>query len=133
MFSKAQWTVATTSCPVGCAEAMRDFLKAQTGRAVRLAPDRVDAPFLDACEGTLRWESSTSTFAELAGELAKANPSDQGVLKPADLGLPEGAPLHRAVAWCAAGGSDLPVARLLSVEPGRIVMLFEQQSLIELR
>ena len=55
------------------------------------------------------------------------------MLKAADLGLPEGATLHRAVAWCAAGGYDVPVARLLSIEPDRIVVLFEQQSLIELR
>jgi hypothetical protein len=132
-FAKATWQVASTSCPIGCADAMRDFLKAQTGRSVRLAPDRIDAPFLDSCSGTLRWVATTSTFPELASELSKANPLDNGVLKAADLGLPEGATLHRAVAWCAAGGFDLPVARLLSIEPDRIVMLFEQQSLIELR
>jgi hypothetical protein len=132
-FAKATWQVASTSCPVGCAEAMRDFLKAQTGRAVRLAADRIDAPFLDTCDGTLRWVASTSTFPELASELSKSNPLDNGVLKAADLGLPEGATLHRAVAYCAAGGFDLPVARLLSIEPDRIVVLFEQQSLIELR
>ena len=133
LFAKSQWTVASTSCPVGCADAMRDFLKAQTGRSVRLAPDHVDAPFLDNCDGTLRWVPSTTTFAELASELAKAHPLDEGVLKAADLGLPEGATLHRAVAYCVAGGYDLPVARLLSIENDRILILFEQQSLIELR
>jgi hypothetical protein len=133
LFAKSAWTVASTSCPVGCADAMRDFLKAQTGRPVRLAPDRIDAPFLDACSGTLRWVASTSTVSELASELAKTNPLDNGVLKAADLGLPEGATLHRAVAYCTDGGFDLPVARLLSIEPDRILMLFEQQSLIELR
>jgi len=133
LFAKPGWTVASTSCPVGCADAMRDFLKAQTGRSVRLASDRIDAPFLDSCDGTLRWVASTSTFPELASELSKTNPLDNGVLKAADLGLPEGATLHRAVAYCAAGGFDVPVARLLSIEPDRIVVLFEQQSLIELR
>ena len=133
LFAKTTWMVASTSCPVGCADAMRDFLKAQTGRSVRLASDRIDAPFLDSCDGTLRWVASTSTFPELARELSKTNPLDNGVLKAADLGLPDGATLHRAVAWCASGGFDLPVARLLSIEPDRIVMLFEQQSLIELR
>ena len=133
LFAKSAWTVASTTCPVGCADAMRDFLKAQTGRSVRLAPDRIDAPFLDSCEGTLRWVASTSTVPELAAELARTHPLDTGTLKAADLGVREGATLHRAVAWCAAGGSDLPVARLLSIEPDRIVMLFEQQSLIELR
>ena len=133
LFAKPTWTVASTSCPVGCADAMRDFLKAQTGRSVRLAPDRVEAPFLDACDGTLRWVASTSTLAELAGELARTLPQAAPTLKAADLGVPEGATLRRAVAWCASGGFDLPVARLLSIEPDRIVMLFEQQSLIELR
>jgi hypothetical protein len=133
LFAKSQWTVAATSCPVGCADAMRDFLKAQTGRSVRLAADRVEAPFLDTCDGSIRWVPSTSTFTELAGELAKAHPLDSGVLKAADLGLPEGATLHRAVAYCVAGGYDLPVARLLSIENDRILILFEQQSLIELR
>ncbi len=133
LFAKPAWTVASTSCPVGCADAMRDFLKAQTGRSVRLDAEHIDAPFLDTCNGTLRWVASTSTFRELASELAKTNPLDNGVLKAADLGLPEGATLHRAVAYCAAGGFDIPVARLLSIEPDRIVVLFEQQSLIELR
>jgi hypothetical protein len=133
LFAKSQWTVAATSCPVGCADAMRDFLKAQTGRGVRLAADRVEAPFFDTCDGSIRWVPSTSTFAELAGELAKSHPLDNGVLRAADLGLPEGATLHRAVAYCVAGGYDLPLARLLSIENDRIVILFEQQSLIELR
>ena len=133
LFAKSAWTVASTSCPIGCADAMRDFLKAQTGRPVRLSPDRVDAPFLDACDGILRWVASTSTVPELASELARTHPLDTGTLKATDLGVPAGATLHRAVAYCAAGGSDLPVARLLSIEPDRILILFEQQSLIELR
>jgi hypothetical protein len=133
LFAKSQWTVVSTSCPVGCAEAMRQFLQAQTGHTVQLGANRFEAPFLDPCDGNLRWVPSTVTFPQLVDELARTNPLDGGTLKPADVGLPEGAPLHRAVAYCASGGFDLPFARLLSIEPDRIVVLFEQQSLIVLR
>jgi hypothetical protein len=132
LFAKSQWTVASTSCPIGCGDAMRDFLKAQMGHAVRLSATTFEAPFLDPCEGNIRWVPSTSTFAELAAELARST-LDGSTIKAADLGVAEGATLHRAVAYCASGGFDLPFARLLSIEPDRIVVLFEQQSLIVLR
>jgi hypothetical protein len=133
LFAKAQWTVAATSCPLGCADAMRDFLRAQTGRAVRLAADRVDAPFLDACSGNVHWIASTDTLADLADELSRAHPPAPRPFTAAELGLRDGAPLRRAVAYCAADGADVPFARLLSIEPDRILILFEQQSVIELR
>jgi hypothetical protein len=133
LFAKAQWTVASTSCPLGCADAMRDFLRAQTGRSVRLAGDRVEAPFLDACAGNVHWIASTDTLAELGDELAKAHPPAPRPFTAAELGVRDGAALRRAVAYCAADGADVPFARLLSIEPDRILILFEQQSVIELR
>jgi hypothetical protein len=133
LFAKSQWKVASASCPLGCAEAMRDFLNAQTGRPVRLAADLVDAPFLDACPGNVRWVPSTDTLAGLGEELSRAHPPAPRPFTAAELGVHDGAPLRRAVAYCAADGAEVPVARLLSIEPDRILILFEQQSVIELR
>lgn len=129
-FSKTKWVVSGGYCPVGCPEAVSSFIKSQVGSEVTLSDGQLAAPFLDACEGSVHYRYQTMSADRLASELSQGQRKDKQFSRK-NLQL-ENPKVLTAVAFCNSGGSDSTMARFLSIEPGRIRILFEEQSVIEL-
>jgi hypothetical protein len=133
LFAKAQWTVARGWCPVGCSPATLAFVQGQAGQAVKLAATRMEAPFLDPCEGTVRFDDKPQTGAQVVAVVNQGLAPGHRRLAPADIGLSEQGTTRTAVALCRGPAGEMSMARLLSVEPDRVLVLFEEQSVLELR
>lgn len=130
--SPRDWQVAEIHCPLGCNAELRAFLRGQIAQAVTISTEPLQAPWLDACEGRVRWVQQRRAVAQLLQEL------NQGVggkarFKAEDLGLADGAQVVSAIAYCRSASSELTMARAPVWEAQRVLLLFEQQSLIELR
>ncbi|MBM7131845.1 hypothetical protein [Dyella mobilis] len=130
-FAKTRWVVADGYCPVGCAALVSDFIKAQVGTAVTLSNNQFSAPFLDPCSGTVHFQYATLETRQLASELSQGlSGKKQFTAENMRLASPR---VLTALALCNSDGSDSTMARILSIEPDRIRVLFEGWSIIELR
>ena len=132
-FAKPDWIVARAWCPIGCSEATQAQLKAQLGAVLHLAAGRLDARFVDACDGSVRYSVKTVAAAVVVGEVNEGLAPHQRRLAPADLGVAASAQVTTAWALCHGAGGDMNFAHLLLIAPDRVVLLSEEQSLIELR
>lgn len=110
-FSKHDWKIARVSCPAGCAEATMRFLRAQVGHSVNLSATSLDAPFLDKCEGTVRWELRDSASAAVIEELNRGIAPGAKRLSVADLETVQPGPIGNGVAMCGGRYGELPMAR----------------------
>ncbi|PTT79926.1 hypothetical protein DBR42_20430 [Pelomonas sp. HMWF004] len=134
LFAKTDWTVSAVSCPAGCSALTRDFLQKQLGQGVTLGGGRFAAPFVDRCAGSpVRFLPRQQPVSEVLAELRRAAPPSAQPLTPASLGVAGNAVLKTAIALCHAPGGDMSYLRLLAIEPERVLVLFEEQSVIELR
>jgi hypothetical protein len=133
LFAKAEWTVTAVSCPAGCSALTRDFLDKQLGQRVTLADGRFDAPFVDRCAGQLRYLPRLRSVGEVLAELRRAGPPSAKPLTPASLGVASNAQLNTANVLCREAAGEMSYQRLLAIEPARVLVLFEEQSVIELR
>lgn len=133
LFAKTEWTVSAVSCPAGCSALTRDFLQTLQGKRVTLTETRFDAPFVDACAGSVRYVARQQAVAEVLNELRRAAPPDARAITPASLGLASDAVLTTASVLCREASGEMSYQRLLSIEPARVQVLFEEQSVIELR
>ncbi len=131
-FPRENWTVSAWYCPLHCPEGIKAYLQARVGSKATLSNTKIDIPFLDHCDGETRVEFSWTSAGELARELERGRPPGQG-LTARDIRLPDDQALLRADAYCLSGGTKLPFARFLSVEADRLQLLFEEQSILELR
>jgi hypothetical protein len=129
-FAKAKWVVSGGYCPVGCAAPITDFIKSQVGSEVTLSNDQLSAPFLDKCEGTVHYEYQAMAADQLASELSQGlsankrfTPENMRIASPK---------VVTALAFCHSEGSDSTMARIISIEPHRVRILLEGQSIIEL-
>ena len=132
-FSKVDWAVARAWCPIGCSEATATFLKEQVGRAVHLGAARLEAPFLDACEGSVRFGLRSQSPEALVEEVDAALAPRARRMAVSDLGVPASESVHSAWALCHGAAGETTFARLLVIAPDRVLLLFEEQSLVELR
>jgi hypothetical protein len=132
-FSKRRWTVAAGWCPVGCSDATRQFLQAQVGRAVVLSPTRLDAPFVAACPGAVRFELRSAPASAVVAALNQGLAPWQLHAVPADLRLALRGRATTGAAHCRGPHRDVVLLRLLAIEPGRILALHDDHALIELR
>ncbi|MGN6526463.1 MAG: hypothetical protein ACTHL8_08750 [Burkholderiaceae bacterium] len=132
-FSKRRWTVAAGWCPVGCSDATRQFLQAQVGRAVVLSPTRLDAPFVATCPGPVRFDVHSAPASAVVAAVNQGLAPWQLHAVPADLRLALRGRATTAVAHCRGPRGDVALLRLLAIEPGRILALHGDHSLIELR
>jgi len=132
-FSKPDWTVAKVSCPAGCADQTLHFLQAQIGHKVQLSGSALEAPFLDQCDGKVRWQLHDGSPELVLAAVNKGAASARRPVRPADLALTPGAMVTGGAALCAGRYGELVMARVLVVTSQRVIILFEQQSLIELR
>ena len=127
-----RWTVARVHCPLGCSPEVQAFLQAQLGQAVVLGERRFDAPFMDRCDGEVRLDRRERATAAMLRELRDGAPPGRRLdAKSLQLSAPV---LSSALVFCRTGsGPELPLARLPIVEPARVFLQFEEQSLLELR
>jgi hypothetical protein len=133
LLAKAEWTVSAVSCPAGCPALTRKILQNQLGKRVVLDDARFDAPFVDPCAGSVRYVPRQQAITDVLAELRRTAPPDAKPLTPASLGFASGAVLTTASALCREAGGEMSYQRLLSIEPTRVQVLFEEQSVIELR
>ena len=132
-FAKPDWLVARAWCPIGCSEATQSLLKAQVGAVVHLSDHRLQAPFVDACAGSVRFKGQAVAAGAVAAEINRTLAAGVRHLAASDLGLPEAAPVTTAWALCHGAAGETNFVRLPVVAPDRVILLFEEQSLIELR
>lgn len=133
LFAKSTWQVAAVSCPLGCSDFTRDFLQKLKGQTLTLSTTTFEAPFVERCEGVLRYDVRQRPVEAVLAEMVRAAPPGAKKPGPADLAFSAGATLTTAVALCKQAGREGSYQRLLSIEPGRVQLLFEEQSVIELR
>lgn len=129
--TKEHWNVARTYCPVGCSKQLQKFLNNQVGKPVDISDTQFSAPFLDTCDGRVGMVFNTSNADSVLLDINKGM-SPKNVISANDLNLDRG-PINTAIVYCDTGDLNLPIATLISVESNRILVLFEQQSIIELR
>ncbi len=133
LFAKSNWQVAAVSCPLGCSDFTRAFLQKLKGQTLTLSATTFEAPFVERCEGTLRYDVRQRPVAEVLAEVVRAAPPGTKKPVPADLGISPGATVTSAWVFCRQAGREGAYQRVLSIEPGRVQLLFEEQSVIELR
>ena len=133
LFAKAEWTVGAVSCPVGCSKLTQDFLQAQLGKRVVLDDHRFEAPFVDPCVGSVRYLPRQQPVRDVLAELRRTAAPDTRSMTPAHLGVASDAVLTTASALCRDASGEMSYQRMLSIEPARVRLLFEEQSVIELR
>lgn len=130
-FSKTKWMVSGGYCPVGCPVPVADFIKSQVGFEVTLSNSEFSAPFLDKCAGRVHYKYEVMDADRLASALSRGQSKATRFTRK-NMKIQEKKVLT-AVALCNGNGSDSTMARILSIEPGGIRILFEEQSIIELR
>lgn len=91
----------------------------------------VSASFLDKCDGNVHYTYEVMDADRLASQLSQGQSEAKRFTKK-NMRI-ESPKVTTAVAFCNSGGSDSTMARILSIEPDRIRILFEEQSVIELR
>ena len=128
--SKSNWVVARGFCPVGCPDEVLSFLDGYRGAPVEIGPDRFTAPFVDACEGRVSLELGPRPTADVIQSLAAGWPPGQPVT-PQSLGL-SSETVTGGVVNCTHEGLTWPIVRILAAEPGRMLLLFEERSIVEL-
>jgi hypothetical protein len=129
--SKSHWTVARSWCPASCPPEILEFLEGFRGATVELAQDRVKVPFIDECEGHVSLVLQRTKVAAIVRALNEARRPDQPVTAQL-IGL-AGDTVTSGIANCAHDGLTWPLVRILAAEPDRVLLLFEDQSLVELR
>ncbi len=132
-FSKQDWRVARGSCPIGCSEGTRQFLQTQVDGRVTLSPTRFAARWDEPCEGVLRYDVRAVPATAVVAEVNKGVAPSHRQMTSADLKLDPLAATTTAVALCRGAQGDSTQQRLLAVEPDRILVLYEEQAIIELR
>ncbi|WKB53847.1 hypothetical protein [Eleftheria terrae] len=132
VFSKTAWRIEAVSCPAGCSEETRRFLDGLKGKEVALGEQTFSAPFADSCDGQLSVRLQSLPAKDVAQRVNLGLPPRKAKLTPRQLGLRQD-PVKTGSVNCTSDKLESPLATLLSVEPGRVLVLFEQQSVIELR
>ena len=129
--AKSTWVVARAWCPVGCSAATEGVLKAQVGQPVQLSATALVASFVDPCEGRVHLALKSVATAEIVADVNKGVAPRHRRLAANDLGVQGDA----VSGWVLCNGAtgDIDLQRLLVVEPDRVLLLSEEQSLIELR
>lgn len=131
-FPKRQWHVAKVFCPIGCPHDVISFLNQYRGKAVEISPSRFKAPFTDTCDGEVHIDITETSASEVVKELNEGVKPSRRRFSTNNLKISSG-PMRSAVVYCKDAGVDLPMARLVSIAEDRILVLFEEQSIIELR
>ena len=129
--AKSEWVVARGFCPAGCPGEILSFLDGFRGAPVEIGPDRFTAPFVDRCEGQVSLELGPRPTADLIQSLAEAWGPGPPVTAQS-LGLARDT-VTGGVVNCTHEGLTWPIVRILTAEPDRMLLLFEERSIVELR
>ena len=126
---RENWEVMRVSCPVGCSDYTRSFLRKQQGARLSLSPSGIRAPFIEPC-GPAVIELKKSPITAIVDELNRIarNPP----FKRTDLPL-RGKTALNGYVFCKANGVRSPAMRILSYRRDEMIVLFEERSLLILR
>lgn len=131
-FSKQEWRVTKVYCPVGCSNDLMAFLKSYQGKTVQLSPVIYEAPYADPCDGEVHMKFEKKGAKSVIEDLNRGVEPRRRKMSVTNLKLPTGV-VTGATIFCKTADYDLPVGRLLSIEPEKVLVLFEGPSIIELR
>lgn len=134
--SPQELTFTQLLCPAKCSKTLKSSLQPFIGTKVQIGPNQFSGAVLDSlfdsCDGKIelrpQQQSRQQQLAELKKTIAPNHKFDA-----ASLHLPE--PLHSALVVCnrEKDGKAGNVARIISLEEGRVLVLFEYLSVLELR
>jgi hypothetical protein len=131
-FSKNDWTITALHCPRACAPEAEAFIRSYLGKPARISASEFALPFLDGCDGKISYRPERSTPARVRAELDRIAGAPAGPDRFDSLRLPAGTVTESTV-YCTGNSGASPLARLLSVEDKRILLLFEGLVVVELR
>ncbi len=132
-FSKENWEVKSYKCLIGCSNRLGDFLKEQIGGNVSLSESHLVASFTDRCMGRVVFRKKSIPVTLLVKQLKEGvHPRSRRKITRNALGLFDNS-VDGGLFFCEFNGVESVFLQVLSIENGRILLLFEQLSLIELR
>lgn len=131
-FAKSDWTITGLHCPRACAPDAEAFIRSYLGKPARISASAFALPFLDSCDGKISYRPERSSPARVRAELDRIAGAPAGPDRFDSLRLPA-ATLTESTVYCTADSATSPLARLLSVEDKRILLLFEGGVVVELR
>jgi hypothetical protein len=133
--SPQELTFTQLLCPAKCSKTLKSSLQPFIGTKVQIGPNQFSGAVLDSlfdsCDGKIelrpQQQSRQQQLAELKKTIAPNHKFDA-----ASLHLPE--PVHSALVVCnrEKDGKAGNVARIISLEEGRVLVLFEYLSVLEL-
>jgi hypothetical protein len=140
VFSLQELTFTHILCPTKCSNGIKTFLQPHIGEKVQIGPNRFSGALVDKlfdpCDGTieikLKQQSRQQQIAELKKMTAPKRKFDSSSLR-----LPT-QPVS-ALAVCNSKLTDKPgsaannMARIISIENGRVLVLFEELTVLEFR
>ena len=131
-FALQEWQIGKISCPVGCDHDLKLALQSFVGSKVQIGPNQFSGAMFEACDGptevTLKQQSKQEMLNELKQVLLGETKFNANNLQ-----LPP--QVVSAMVYCqgtngVVGGSG---ARIVSIEEKRVLILFAEQALLELR
>jgi hypothetical protein len=130
-FSLQEWKISKIHCP-GCDKQVTAALQSQIGKLVKLGPSEFSGQFIDTCDGPTEVVLKNQARQEKLDEIKEAM-GPEVKFNPSSLQLP--AEVVSASVFCQGtngviGGAG---ARILSIEDKRLLILFGEQAILELR
>lgn len=130
--SKLEWVVTKTSCPIGCSQFTQKFLNSLTGSKVNIGAIKLSSSFIDDCDGKLISMISPKSVNQIVDSVNLGVAPNHRKLSVSDMGIKQDT-TESGFVFCRTANGDNPLIQFLSVEHDRLLILFEEQSIIELR
>lgn len=130
-FVLQEWKIIKIHCP-DCDKQVKSALQAQTGNKVKLGPTEFSGKLFDTCDGPTEVVLKKQARQEKLDEIKEVLGAEVK-FNPATLQLPN--EVVSASVFCQGtngviGGSG---ARILSIEDKRVLILYGEQAILELR
>lgn len=131
-FHNQEWKLSKILCPATCTGETKAFFQPYLGSTVSLGPNQFSGKLFDDCTGSVTVELAQQSRQQQIAELRQTLPPKRKFF-PTILRLPE-RPMGAWV-YCrdeAKKGRNT-LARILSIEQDRVLVLFENHTVLELR
>lgn len=139
-FSLQELTFTQILCPTNCGKGIKSFLQPLIGQKVQLGPNQFSGALVDKlfdpCDGTVEIKLKPQSRQQQIDELKKMI-APHHKFDAASLRLPT--QIVSALAVCNSKADGKPgsgvnnMARIISIEDGRVLVLFEELTVLELR
>ncbi len=131
-FHNQEWKLSKILCPATCTRETKAFFQPYLGSTVSLGPNQLSGKLFDDCAGSVTVELAQQSRQQQIAEL-KQTLRPKRKFSPAILRLPE-QPIGAWVYCRAEATQDRnTLARILSIEQNRVLVLFENHTVLELR